>query len=93
MGQRAYTAFIDNETVCQNLGLETIMTTTSEKLGEGLRKLHAGKKWEMKRQECASQGKHVVIYCDDCAFLALDTLSTASLIGPRPFKTVMCALR
>lgn len=37
--------------------------------------------------------KACLVYCDDCAFLALDTLSTASLIGLRPFKTVICALR
>lgn len=43
--------------------------------------------------EGVSSGKYAAIYCDDWAFLALDTLSTASLMGLRPFKTVICALR
>lgn len=39
------------------------------------------------------QRKVCGIYYDDCVFLALDTLSTASLIGLRPFRTVICALK
>jgi hypothetical protein len=38
-------------------------------------------------------GTYAVIYCGDCAFLALVTLSAASRIGLRPFKTVICALK
>jgi len=40
-----------------------------------------------------SHGMRGVIHYDDCVFLALDTLSTASLIGLRPFKTVIWALK
>jgi hypothetical protein len=58
-------------------------------------KLDGGGECMQRRQRSgdARAEKSVVIYCDDCAFLALDTLSTASVIGLRPFKTVMCALR
>ena len=56
-----------------------------------VRGLHAEKKINEERD--INRGTCVVIYCGDCAFLALETLSTASRIGLRPFKTVICALK